>query len=590
MAKKITIEEEFKLLSQEEQILLRPDTMIGTIEAQSEDIWAFNGDCIQKQNLTYIPGFIKLFDEILTNASDHAQRNKGVTTIKVNIDDEWNIKVWNDGEGIPVQKHKEHDMYIPEMVLGKLNSGSNYNDSEERYGAGRNGVGSGCVALFSSKFVIDCADGKKSYYQELSNNAFNKSEPIIKACKQSYTSITYTTDFERLPIKNIEDDTLKIIKKRIYDVAVYNPKVKIYFNDELINIKSIKDWIELHTNNEIYYEDVNDKWSIGVTKSENGFEQCSIVNGNTTWQGGTHVNYIMNNIVNKLTEKLTKGKKFLKIRPSDIKNNMHLFLVCKVANPSFDTQTKVNLKTKITDNFDLSVKFYNDLLKSEIVESILDWIALKEQAQLKKVNNKAAGKTLRIPKLVDAHKAGTVNGDKATLCIAEGDCLDENTVVKVFKNDDYIEVKLKDVNIGDHVITHNGNIRQIYGISKKVKECKTIYYNNTSITGSCEHKLLIYNKNKNKFEYLEINNIDKNIHQLVKSKLFNMDSLITINDIIITNDKKFKYQLKLSNGIIESSETHKFTILNLETFRFELVETNKLNIGDLLVSISPSVD
>lgn len=147
----ISIEDEFKLLTQEEQILLRPDTMIGSVVEQTKSMWAFNDsyDKIEKQELTYIPGFLKLFDEILTNASDHAQRGKGVKNIKVYIDKDWNIKVWNDGEGIPVVIHKEHNMYIPQMVLGKLNSGSNYTDTEERYGAGRNGVG-----IWSSCFVF----------------------------------------------------------------------------------------------------------------------------------------------------------------------------------------------------------------------------------------------------------------------------------------------------------------------------------------------------------------------------------------------------------------------------------------------------
>jgi DNA topoisomerase II len=142
--KKLTVEEEYLLLSQEEQILLRPDTMIGSVVEQTNEMWAydFESNKIKKQELTYIPAYLKLFDEILTNASDHANRDKGVTTIKVNINDDWTISVWNDGEGIPIVKHTEHNMYIPEMVLGRLNSGSNYNDTEERYGAGRNGVGS----------------------------------------------------------------------------------------------------------------------------------------------------------------------------------------------------------------------------------------------------------------------------------------------------------------------------------------------------------------------------------------------------------------------------------------------------------------
>ena len=142
---KKNVEQEYQLLSQEEQILLRPDTVIGSIVEQTKSLWSvtdttnLNNLHISKQELTYIPGFLKLYDEIITNASDHAQRGKGVTTIKINIDNDWKISVWNDGTGIPVVKHKEHDIYITEMILGKLNSGSNYDDTEERYGAGRNG-------------------------------------------------------------------------------------------------------------------------------------------------------------------------------------------------------------------------------------------------------------------------------------------------------------------------------------------------------------------------------------------------------------------------------------------------------------------
>lgn len=424
MAKKV-VEDEYKLLSQEEQILLRPDTVIGSIVEQTKQMWSFfDNNQILKQQLTYIPGFLKLFDEILTNASDHAQRGKGVKNIKIYIDDSWNIKVWNDGDGIPIVIHKEHNLYIPEMVLGRLNSGSNYNDNEERYGAGRNGVGSGAVALFSSKFIIDCADGKKSYYQELTNNAREKTQPVIKSSTKSYTCVSYTTDITRLPILPYSDDTLKLCKKRIYDIAVYNPKVNVYFNDELIKINNITDWASMHLceGDELFVENINEKWAIALSQSStDNFEQCSIVNGNTTWQGGTHVDYVMNQIVKRLTEDLTKGNKGIKIKPVDIKNKFHLFLVSKIANPTFDTQTKENLTIKIEDKFELSDKLYKALLKSEIIKSILEWVQLREQAELNKLNKKSAGKTIRVEKLVDAHKAGTNDGYKCALCIAEGD-------------------------------------------------------------------------------------------------------------------------------------------------------------------------
>lgn len=434
MAKK-SIEDIYKKLTPEEHILKRPDTYVGAIEIQEKPMWAVsNYDLdnhnleninIAKSDLKYTPALLKLFDEILTNASDHVQRGGKVKNIKVNIDKDWNISVWNDGTGIPIQKHKEHNIYVPELIFGHLHTGSNYNDTEERYGAGRNGLGSKLVSIFSDKFIIDCADGKNHYYQELTNNNQKKSVPKIKPSKKSYTCISYVADFTRLPIDDeTSNNLLRIMLKRVIDIAVFNTSINVYFNDDLIKINNVKDWCNLHLKQdaELFTETINDKWSIGLAQSNtDSFEHCSIVNGNTTWLGGTHVDMIMNQVVKQLIVDLTKGKKGITIRPSDIKNKFHLFLVCKIANPTFDTQTKENLTIKITDKFEISDKFYKQLLKSEIIESILEWVQLKEQAQLNKLNKKSAGKTIRVEKLVDAHKAGTTLGHKASLCIAEGD-------------------------------------------------------------------------------------------------------------------------------------------------------------------------
>lgn len=429
---KLSVEEEYKLLSQEEQVLHRPDSYVGAIIEQEKSVWAvkdindLSSIKITKQNLKYIPAFLKLFDEILTNASDHAQRGGGVKTIKVNVTKNFEISVWNDGKGIPVVVHKEHKIWLPEMLLGRLNSGSNYNDAEQRYGAGRNGLGAGLVSLFSTKFVIDCADGKKSYYQEITNNAKKRPEPTIKPSTKSYTCVTYNPDFSRIPITGLEVDTIKLFIKRVIDIAAYNPTLKVYFNDTLINVNSMKDWCYLHLSEgcELFTEQINDKWSVSLAESQNDiFEQCSIVNGNTTWIGGTHVDYIMNQVIKRLIEDLTKGNKGIKIKASDIKCKFHLFLISKIANPIFDSQTKENLSMPLTavDKVELSDKLYKQLLKSDIIQSILEWVTMKEQLELNKMNKKSAGKTIRIEKLVDAHKAGTNDGYKCSLLLCEGD-------------------------------------------------------------------------------------------------------------------------------------------------------------------------
>lgn len=42
------------------------------------------------------------------------------------------ITVWNNGDGVPVEIHKEEKVYVPEMIFGHLLTSSNYNDNEKK--------------------------------------------------------------------------------------------------------------------------------------------------------------------------------------------------------------------------------------------------------------------------------------------------------------------------------------------------------------------------------------------------------------------------------------------------------------------------
>lgn len=42
------------------------------------------------------------------------------------------IRVWNNGDGIPVEMHKEEGVYVPELIFGHLLTSSNYNDQEKK--------------------------------------------------------------------------------------------------------------------------------------------------------------------------------------------------------------------------------------------------------------------------------------------------------------------------------------------------------------------------------------------------------------------------------------------------------------------------
>ena len=81
------------------------------------------------REIKYVPGLYKIFDEVLVNAADNYQRDKTMTCIKIDIaPEEGVIKVWNNGEGIPIEMHKDVGCYVPEMIFGHLLTSSNYDD------------------------------------------------------------------------------------------------------------------------------------------------------------------------------------------------------------------------------------------------------------------------------------------------------------------------------------------------------------------------------------------------------------------------------------------------------------------------------
>ena len=231
---KRTIEETYQKLTQKEHILLRCNMYIGQIEKHSEELWTMNKENkMEKTVINYSPGFIKIFDEILTNATDASFRDPTVTQIKVDFDQKTGIiSVWNNGNGIPVVEHQEHKVYIPELIFGHLLSGSNYDDTEQRTGAGTNGLGSKLTNIFSKTFIVETVDSvnKKKFIQEHSENMTKKTTAKITSSSiKSYTKITFIPDYERFKMKNLEDDTILLLRKRVFDcIACTSNNVSVF--------------------------------------------------------------------------------------------------------------------------------------------------------------------------------------------------------------------------------------------------------------------------------------------------------------------------------------------------------------------------
>ena len=309
-----TNEQKYQKKTPREHVLLRPDTYVGDVDPTEEEMWVYTEDKLEKKNIKYVPAFYKIFDEVLVNSRDHSINDPTCSQIKVEINQEENmISVFNNGDnGIPVEIHKEHNIYIPSMIFGEMLTGSNFDDTEKRTTGGRNGYGAKLANIFSKKFIVEVLDSKSKmkFKQVFENNMSLKNEPEVEKVKskeKSYVKITFFPDLDRFKMKKITDDTIRLYKKRVCDIAATtNNKVKVYFNDEHMDIPNFNKYVNMFygDNIEKIYEEDNERWAVCALYTPNEGGECvSYVNSICTYRGGTHVSYIVDNIVPKKTIK-----------------------------------------------------------------------------------------------------------------------------------------------------------------------------------------------------------------------------------------------------------------------------------------------
>lgn len=430
-----TIEETYQKKTQLEHILLRPDTYIGSIEAQTQPAWIYDqasGEIVNK-TITFVPGLYKIYDEILVNAADNKQRDPSMSKIEISIDpDENTIRVWNNGKGIPVCVHEEHKIYVPELIFGNLLTGSNFDDEQAKTTGGRNGYGAKLANIFSTEFTVETADSSRGLYlkQVFTKNMTQRTAPEVKKHSGTdFTCITFKPDLKRFKMEYMDDDTVGLLCKRAYDIAGTNcggsPRLNVVLNGKKIEVKNFEQYITLYKglSEPVAFERINDRWEIGVGISDGTFQQVSFVNSICTMKGGQHVQYIADQVANRLVATVKKKNKGQEIKISNIKNHLAIYVNALVVNPAFDSQTKENLTTKVSQfgsTCTVSEKIFKAVEKSGIVDNILSWAKFKQNAELKKKGGSKKSKLIGITKLDDANFAGSAKSANCTLILTEG--------------------------------------------------------------------------------------------------------------------------------------------------------------------------
>lgn len=482
----------YKKYTQIEHVLARPGMYVGDIKNTESSEWVYSDNKMIKMSGTWNPGIYKIFDEIITNSSDEVQRNKKVTTIKVEISSE-SISVFNDS-GIPIEIHPEYKVYIPELIFSNLLTSSNFDDTQQRTTGGLNGLGAKLTAIFSSEFIIEtCSKGKK-YVQKFEKNLSIINKPSITKSKQEYTKITFKPDYERFGMKTLDDFTKKILEKRVYDIGAITPSnVAVFLNSKNIKIKDFSDYISLYIGDKKTCPRTSsncDRWKVTVAPSDNGFQCVSFVNGIYTSDGGTHVEHVLAPIMKKLTEMIQEKHKNVSIKPQYIRDNIFVFINCLIVNPSFSSQTKEKNITKVSDfgsKFLIPDEFIKNIYKLGIVESIINLAEAKEKKQISKSDGKKTNRVI-ISKLDDANKAGTKDSKLCTIIFTEGDSAKTTAIsgMSVVGRDYYGAFPLRGKLLNTRTATYAqlskneelNNIKQILGLQagKKYKNLSELRY------------------------------------------------------------------------------------------------------------------
>jgi DNA topoisomerase-2 len=437
----------YQKMSDKEHILKKPDTYIGSIEMTEAETFVYDSatSSIVHRTIHYIPGLYKLFDEGAVNSRDHFVRQEQairdakpnalpVTCIEFEISDDGTISITNDGNGIDVAQHPEHKLWIPEMIFGHLRTSTNYDENKkEKIVGGKNGFGFKLVLIWSSWGRIETVDHIRGlkYIQEFKNNLDEICPPKIAKCTTTkpYTKVSFRPDYARFGVEGLTPDMRALFEKRIYDIAAITDKsVKVKYNGALIPVKHFQQYIDLYIGakgeTKRIYEAPDPRWEYVVSLAPHGeFQHVSFVNGIYTQKGGKHVEYIMNQIVRKLTEYI-KNKKKVDVKPTTIKEQLAIFLRCDIDNPSFSSQSKDEMGTAVASfgsTCKVSDEFIEKLAKMGVMDAACALTEVKENKAAKKTDGTKTRTIRGIPKLIDANYAGTDKSAQCTIIFCEGD-------------------------------------------------------------------------------------------------------------------------------------------------------------------------
>jgi hypothetical protein len=560
-----------------EAVRLRPTMYVGQVSPIEEKLpLVIDGKLLSMEKM-WSAGFMHLIVEILENALDEAKRCKGKmknVTVKVNLDTN-EITVIDEGLGFhnAAKKHSKTKKNVVRTALEELHAGSNFTDTSTNL-IGTHGIGSAVTNILSEYFTIETVN--KTHYVRFHWDNFKVTDEEIRRKNPSDkmgTKITFIPSKEIFPNYKWDIDLI---------TTYLSFKYFLIKNDPIINklelrgyfIKDNKLWDIDITTNFIPKDHIVVTNNVGTIYLWEGYENsCSL-----SFVNGSQCTGIHQKVVNDWCNEYFKYEKAHHFYETLISLNVPSTLM------RFADQNKTKFATGRNEIEEMMKdSYYNKLIrflsKSEIArnieKSIEDRLHSENIGKIRKAQKQSKRKI--------SDKFSPASKYKGSIYLVEGECLEENTKIFIIRKNKILYIKLKNVKIGDLVITHNNSLKPINCINKSIKNTIQIKTTIGNILCSEKHKWFIYNTETKCFYFEETKNLDKNKHKLVKnylSLLESFDEIIKIDSnnekIKITNDKNEDWSISKNMNICVFD-----TIIN----QFIMKKSNMLKTGDILSKI-----
>jgi DNA gyrase subunit B len=311
---------------------------------------------------TGVNGLHHLIWECLDNAIDEAMVGYA-NDIEVVLLPNNQVRVSDNGRGIPVDLHPQTKKSALETVMTTLHAGAKFGEKVYQVSGGLHGVGVSVVCALSSFLRAEICRGGNLYSQEYIKGKPKAKLKKEKKCKGSGTTIIFqpdkeifrTTDFDRKTLLQhlrrqaylTRGVRIKFEDRRNDDVFLYT----FYFESGLSSYTKYLSGNNVVLHENPFYvsrkkEGILVEAAFQYTQEEESYEE-SFANNIYTLEGGSHLTGFRSALTRALND-YAKKNDFLKnddenLNGRDVRVGINAAVSIKIRDPQFEGQTKTKL-------------------------------------------------------------------------------------------------------------------------------------------------------------------------------------------------------------------------------------------------------